>query len=209
MRESGKSSPYVGQRQPSYYLLLRPYTRKKRATQMRRTPLLAPESSRPTRPATVPRQRQGSNSRRLVRSLSREQKNSWYAGTGLDEYQQRVCRCRDEVTGGSRSPYGICISSVGRSGARETGQSEEEMRSHLARTLSSGLCGKSARFDLMPTVLLYNFAVEHAHTAKGRSTFGQPGALPNVKDFDQNPDRYRQQLLQLIRQYKQSNETKR
>ena len=140
------------------------------------------------------------------KKMGSENKETWYPTSALSDKQKKLCRCllRQRATELERygkvvtqSPYGICISGVARN--------KPETRRKLQQTAVSGACTRNLLVVKLPTRYLYAYGHLRQNTKKGQHYFK---SLPSPSTFFKDPERYRNQLLQSIAQYKSAEEKK-
>lgn len=117
------------------------------------------------------------------------------------------------------NPYGICNSALPHKYSAKLEELERrlnkdkanftpkisvsELRSLNTRVARAGDCSKTLNFEKIPTTFLYAYAVNRAHTTRGRQFFGE-GKIPDVATFLKDRSKWRESLLKAIQGYMQS-----
>lgn len=124
-------------------------------------------------------------------------KESWFDSKFLNPSERNVCRCILKMMAKNLyqpkgktvySPYAICINSIG-------GKGEENRAKRLAlhQMVTAGECGQHINPSQLPTPHLYAWANERRRQFRN---------FPSLEVFAENPERWRQSLLNDIALYK-------
>lgn len=152
-----------------------------------------------------------------IGKYSQEEKDSWYDHKLLNEVERKYCRCvleiptRDLFNGGGQqkyNPYSVCLSRVGNSSnnlniynkdnINTNVNSTAALRSALSKVSRSGKCSIDAKWENIPTEILYAYATNKSLTNRGKQYFSN---RPTIEEIIKHPNKYRPLLLQDINNY--------